>query len=68
VAMTFAIISPDGLDGTYLALVEELRQVDEDPERIQFTMLQDEQRPAAIFRLDTTRDVVSSMLHRPADS
>jgi hypothetical protein len=56
------------LDGTYSALVEELHQVDGDLERIQFTMLQDEQRPAAVFRLDATRDAVSSMLQRPADS
>ncbi|MGA8724078.1 MAG: hypothetical protein WB565_03465, partial [Acidimicrobiales bacterium] len=50
------------LDTSYSELVEELRRVDSDLEQIQFTMLQDEQAPAAIFRLDATRDAVESAL------
>ena len=53
------------LDSTYAALIEELQAVDSDLSRIQFTMLQDEQVPAAIFRLDATRDAVTSLLQSP---
>lgn len=43
-------------------LAEEIRLAEADLEEIQFTMLLDEQRPNAIFRLERLRDVILSEL------
>jgi hypothetical protein len=50
------------LDDTYSALVDVLHEVDNDLERIQFTMLQSKQVPAVIFRLEAARDPIDVLL------
>jgi ABC-type phosphate transport system auxiliary subunit len=52
------------LDRSYEPLNSELRSLDADLEEIQFTMLQDEQRPAAVFRLEPVKEAVASALER----
>jgi hypothetical protein len=52
------------LDRSHEPLNSELRSLDADLEEIQFTMLKDEQRPAAIFRLDRVKEAVASALER----
>jgi hypothetical protein len=43
-------------------LAAPIRLAEADLEEIQFTMLQDEQRPAAVFRLDSLREELESAL------
>jgi hypothetical protein len=55
------------LDNSAGELVQALRAVDADLEEIQFTMLLDEQHPAAVFRLDPIRAMVAAELSRAGD-
>jgi ABC-type phosphate transport system auxiliary subunit len=55
------------LDRSYEPLNSQLRSLDADLEEIQFTMLKDEQRPAAIFRLEPVQEAVSSALEQSDD-
>ncbi len=50
------------LDRSHLELINELRSLDADLEEIQFARLLDEQRPAAILRLDPVRESVLEIL------
>ncbi len=52
------------LDRTFGDLIEELQGLDGDLEEIQFTMLRDEQRPAAILRLERTQELLAAALCR----
>jgi ABC-type phosphate transport system auxiliary subunit len=52
------------LDRSYEPLNSQLRSLDADLQEIQFTMLQDEQRPASIFRLEPVQEAVSSALQQ----
>jgi hypothetical protein len=50
------------LDRTYSGVVDELRGLDADLEEIRFARLLDEQRPAAVFRLESARESVAAAL------
>jgi ABC-type phosphate transport system auxiliary subunit len=55
------------LDRSYEPLNSQLRSLDADLEEIQFTMLKDEQRPAAVFRLEPVQEAVASALGQSGD-
>ncbi|WP_163511244.1 hypothetical protein [Fodinicola acaciae] len=46
------------LDSTYGSLIREFRQAEADLEEIRFGMLCDEQRPAAILRVDKLKELI----------
>jgi hypothetical protein len=52
------------LDRSHGPLSSQLRSLDAGLEEIRFTMLKDEQRPAAIFRLEPVRQAVASALEQ----
>jgi hypothetical protein len=52
----------DLLERTPRDLISVVRAAEVDLERIQFTMLLDEQRPAAVFRLDSLRAALQAAL------
>lgn len=54
----------DALDHTFPDLLRELENVVPDLEQIQFTMHEDEQRPAAIRRIATVKVAVTAVLDR----
>jgi ABC-type phosphate transport system auxiliary subunit len=53
------------LDRSYEPLNSQLRSLDTDLEQIQFTMLKDEQRPAAMFRLESVQEAVRRLSGSP---
>lgn len=50
------------LDRSFDRVIRELRSLDADLEEIRFARLRDEQRPAAILRLDPVRESVLAAL------
>lgn len=50
------------LDRSFDCVIRELRSLDSDLEEIRFARLRDEQRPAAILRLDPVRESVVAAL------
>lgn len=56
------------LEGRPQEIMKELRWAEADLERIRFTTLLDEQRPSAIFRLDSLREALQAALEDEDDS
>jgi hypothetical protein len=52
------------LDRSFDSVIKELRSLDADLEEIRFARLLDEQRPAAIFRLESARESVAIALEK----
>ena len=52
------------LDRSFAGVIRELRSLDADLEEIRFARLRDEQRPAAVLRLDPVRESVVAALDK----
>jgi ABC-type phosphate transport system auxiliary subunit len=57
-------MNASALDRSFSELTEELRGLDADLEEIQFTMLRDEQRSAAVFRLARAHQLLVAAMKR----